>query len=127
MGLKGGLRINKVDFKALNNKLNKIQEFPKEAKAILRHEANQAVGKMKRDAPVDTGRLRREITATRVSGDDIVIESIAIDPKTGEDYATIQEFGGRNIRPQPYFYHNIRVMLSELHKRLKYNLQKLTK
>ena len=27
----------------------------------LTHEANNTVGKMRRDAPVDTGRLRREI------------------------------------------------------------------
>lgn len=78
----------------------------------MEHAAKNAVGRMKQDAPVDTGRLRREVEY-KVTNDDIIITSEAIDPETKVDYAPIQEHG-LGVPPQPYFFKNIRWMTTKL-------------
>ncbi len=62
---------------------------------------------MDRDAPEDTGRLKRHIDYTATE-DNLIFESEAIDPITGRDYAPAQEYGGRHFSAQPYFHKNIR-------------------
>ena len=62
---------------------------------------------MRQQAPVDTGRLRSNIEAQTTLFNTVEVESVAIDPETGEDYAYVQEHGSRHVRAQPYFNKNI--------------------
>ena len=106
------------DLKRLQQKVKELSDFSeKELILSLRHAADNAVGRMKQKAPVLTGRLRREIEYTKERRA-LTLTSEAIDPDTKIDYAPIQEHGGRNINPQPYFYQNIRLMIHSLTKDL---------
>ncbi len=128
MALKVSIQSNQADLKSIKKKLEELKEFGKhEVKKILTHEAKQTVGRMKKAAPVDTGRLRRNIEQT-IYRDDIVIESEAIDPQTGKDYAVIQEYGlSKFIKYTPYFRKNVRGLITNLNRRLKRRLKELTK
>ena len=126
-GLRASIQLNKQDLKNLKRKIKMLQDFSqKEVDLSLRHAGKNATGRMKRQAPVDTGRLRREIEYI-TTRDDLIIESTAIDPVTGEDYSVIQEFGGRFIKAQPYFFKNVRLMISSLTKDLKRKLRLIAK
>ena len=127
MALRAGIRANKSDLKALKKKIKELNQFTWEGKKILLHEAERTAARIKRDAPVDTGRLRREVDVEKVTNDDIIITSVAIDPESRVDYAPFQEYGTRKIRPRPYFYRNIRLMIKDLHKRLSIKLEKLAR
>ena len=117
---KVGIRINKADLKHLIGKIDELENISKtDLKRSLNHIGKNTVGRMKRDAPVDTGRLRREVTYRVPSNRDIVLESKAIDPKTGVDYAPAQEYGLHGLRPQPYFRHNARLGFRRLYEDLK--------
>lgn len=123
MALRSSIQLNKQDLKNLKKKIKQLKDFSqKEVDLSLKHAAKNAVGRMKKDAPVDTGRLRREIEYI-TTRDDLIVESTAIDPDTGEDYSVVQEFGGRFIKAQPYFFKNIRLMISSLTKDLKRKLK----
>lgn len=95
--------------KEVRDSIKKIREFLDEAKRIEKHLAEQTVGRAKKNATemkaVDTGRLRRNIEYKK-TGDGFAIESEAIDPKTGKDYAPEVHFGlavrGKNSVPRPY-------------------------
>ena len=114
---------------AMDYIIDKAKEFPKEVQKLLKHEATQAVGRMKQDAPVDTGRLRRGIKVGAQSGaglgisEAVTITSKAIDPDTHVDYASDQEFGTRYIPAHPYFFKNVRLMRKKITKRAKRLLQ----
>ncbi len=125
MALRFNTQVNQADLKNLNGKLKQLSEFSKkESRLSLDHAARNTVGRMKQNAPVDTGRLRREVDYELV-GDGVTIHSEAIDPDTGIDYAPIQEYGGpRNNPPaQPYFRPNIIKFISELIKDLNRKLK----
>ena len=103
--------------------IKRAKEYPKEVQKLLKHEATQAVGRMKKDAPVDTGRLRRGIKVGAQAGaglgikEAVTITSKAIDPDTNADYAADQEFGSRYIPAHPYFFKNVRLMRKKITKR----------
>ena len=81
------------------------------------------VEKMRRDAPEDTGLLKRNIEF-EVDDGNLIIESTAEDPDTGQDYAWKQEFGTRFLPAQPYFYKNIRGhLIPQLVKKIKSKLK----
>lgn len=97
----------------MHKKMNELKAVSnKELVRSMEHVAKNTVGRMKQDAPVDTGRLRREVEY-KVTNDDIIVTSEAFDPETGVDYAPIQEHG-LGVPPQPYFYKNIRWMTTKL-------------
>ena len=104
--LKSGIQFRQTDLKNLQSKIAKMQAYPEESERILRHEAGRAIGKMKRDAPVDTGHLRREVKLKTATPEEVIITSIAIDPVTKRDYAPLHEYGVYPYREQPYFRHN---------------------
>ena len=120
--LRAGIKLNKTDLRNLQNKIAALEAFPKTANKILKHEADQAVGRMKRDSPYKTGRLRREIEVKSQTADDILITSEAIDPKTGVDYAPVREYGLDGYPAQPYFRHNIDLMYVKLRDRIRRKL-----
>ena len=120
--LRAGIKLNKTDLKNLQNKISALSAFPGTANQIMKHEAEQAVGRMKRDSPFKTGRLRREIEVKSQTVDDILITSEAIDPKTGVDYAPIREYGLDGYAAQPYFRHNIDLMYVKLGNRIRKKL-----
>ena len=125
MALISGIKINKTDLKHLNNKLKDLGSFSdREVDKSMAHSAKQAVGWMRRDAPVDTGRLRREIDY-RQSTYNVTLFSEAIDPETRIDYAPTQEFGAGRIPAHPYFYKNVRRFFVYLHKDLKRRLHNI--
>ena len=92
----------------------------------LKHEARNAIGKMKRDAPVDTGRLRREIKYDQ-KFHDVTFTSKAIDPDTGKDYAPDQEYGTRYIKAHPYFNRNVRLFFDKVRKDIRRKIKNITK
>ena len=117
MGLKSGIFISPISAKHLKKKLASLETVPKELQKILEHEASQAVGRMKQDAPVDTGRLRRKIEADVRPDNEVIIESSAVDPRTGVDYAPLQEYG-IGVPERKYFRHNIDLFRLKLKARL---------
>ena len=127
VGLKAGIQINKGDLKNLRNKIASLANFPGTANDILRHEGTQAVGRIKRDSPFDTGRLRRAVELKVQTSDEIIIESEAIDPKTGIDYAPVREYGLDGHPPQPYFRHNIDLMFTKLRARISRKLEEISR
>ena len=128
MALKTGIRINQGDLKNLKDKIDKLRDYPKEVFRIATHEANNAVGRMKQDAPVDTGRLRREIETYALFGaKEIIIKAEAIDPRTGVDYAPIREYGLDGHRVQPFFRHNADVFFTRLRQRLDRTIKQIFK
>ena len=118
MGLRAGIKLNQADLRNLNHKIAALSAFPGTANQILKHESEQAVGRMKKDSPYKTGRLRREIHVALQSADDVIIKSSAIDPRTGVDYAPIREYGLDGYAAQPYFRHNIDLMFMKLRSRI---------
>ena len=116
--LKEGFEVNERDFKALKSKMDELRDLDETiAPNIMKRVGEEIAEEMWRYAPVDTGRLRREISFK--SGDDWVTwESEAIDPQTKRDYAPLQEFGTRFFRAHPYFYPSLRGAIPELNHRL---------
>ena len=107
-----------MELKNLKKKFNLLHKYSFDGvEKTIQHVASQAVSRMRKAAPFDTGRLRREIDYT-TAHQNLVIHSEAFDPETGEDYAPLQEFGSRRrgIRAQPFFYRNIRWMFDALYK-----------
>lgn len=118
MSLSITININQADLKRVKMKLKALRNFSKdELKKSLTHFAAQTTGRVKRRAPVDTGRLRREVTGKVSNGNMANFTSIAIDPETREDYAPIQE------HEQPYFFSTIRMgtrkLVEDLTRKLK--------
>lgn len=97
--------LNPAD-KAKFQRTNKLlQGFPLVVEAEIRRQGKKSVREVKRDAPVDTGLLRRSVSIKEralllIRQFIITSEAIAED---GTDYAPIQEYGGRFTAPQPYF------------------------
>ena len=85
----------------------------------LKDGSTDAVRAMKRDAPEDTGRLKRKIGSKPTGGGvvgkyGVEVSAKAIDDHNGVDYAPFQEHGTRFIEPTPFFYKNIRGNLDNL-------------
>ena len=99
--------------------LKKLGATDADFKKALRIETRNAVARMERAAPVDTGRLRRNIES-EITPKGAIIQSEAIDPKTKVDYAPIQELpnGTLPIRTTPYFWRNVRQMQRKLFGRM---------
>lgn len=127
MALRFGIEANKADLANLKKKIEELKKFPGAVHKVLKHSASQAVGRMKQQSPVDTGRLRREIEYNADQKGVVYIEAVAIDPETKKDYAPEQEYGGRYFPAQPFFYNNIRLMISKLFKEITISLSKLSK
>ena len=104
---KPGFSLNRDDYVRLTKAMDRLAEFPEEAKKETRHIGEQTVGRAKKNATnmgaVDTGRLRRGIEWRPSSnGTGVTIESSAIDPQTGRDYAaTVHEGLGRGKNSTP--------------------------
>lgn len=101
---KASLSLNEADFKNLGYIVRELKKFDVDASKVMYNEAKNTVEKIKRDAPVDTGRLRSNVEAQLTTLGSVEITSEAYDPETGEDYAVIQEFGSRFLPAQPYFF-----------------------
>ena len=126
MALKAGIEVNKVDIRKLHKKISALEKYPKGMDKIIKHEAENAVGRMKKEAPVDTGRLRREIEVEPLNKKTVLISSVAIDPRTGIDYAPIREYGLDGNVVQPYFRRNIDLLRIRLQERVVRLLKELT-
>ena len=112
------IELSKKDLSKLKNKFNELHKYSLDSvENSIKHVAAQAVGRMKKEAPVATGRLRREI-GYELANKRVTIFSEAIDPETRIDYAPLQEYGSRklNIPPHPFFYRNIRWFYNALYK-----------
>ena len=108
------IEVNKIDLKRLNSLFNELRAIDGDADQVINVEAKNTVRRMERQAPVDTGRLKREIHFVHTGVGSVEFESEAIDPDTGVDYAPAQEFGTRFFKAQPYFFHNIRLFRRDL-------------
>ena len=116
------LGINSQDKVRLDLIFKRLKRFStEEVKASLNHIADNTEGRMRQLAPVDTGRLRREILV-KVISEAIFFQSEAIDPETKADYAPLQEYGTRHWPAQPYFYPAIRwghfALVKDLNRRM---------
>lgn len=106
---------DQASHKRLVRKLRDLGAVDGDFIKAMKIEGNNAVQRMERAAPVDTGRLRRNIEM-EVHSKGIEIESRAVDPRTRVDYAPIQELppGTLGIRTTPYFWRNVRQMHRKL-------------
>ena len=106
--------------KKLLAKFEELKRLGGDADKVLNTTSKNTVNKMKREAPYDTGRLRRNIDFEHTGPGRLYIHSEAIDPEDPRkiDYAPIQEYG-RGVRAQPYFRKNLRWMRKELFNALK--------
>ena len=122
MALKWSIQLNRSQLASLQSKMKQLGSLEaSELSKAMAHAGTQTVGRMKQLAPVDTGRLRRNIEQ-EVRSDNIVFRSEAIDPKTRRDYAYVQEYG-IGVPPRPYFNKTIRnffipKFISELRRRI---------
>lgn len=92
MALGVTLNTNVADLRRVKQQLRSLEKFSKdELELSLTHFTSQTGAKIKQKAPVDTGRLRREVVGEVVQRNIANFTSIAIDPQTGEDYAPLQE------------------------------------
>lgn len=118
------INVNKKDLRALNAKLRQIKVgSEKDAEKALNWFLLSAKNDIKRDAPVDTGNLRKSIKGQKLGKLSGVVESIALG-EDNFDYAPVQEYGSVFRSPKPYFYPNIRrnfkramVMLRQLNRK----------
>ena len=104
--LKAGFNASQV--RSLQTRLKNLKSAagPAEVSRVLHHHGKNVVGRIKAKAPVDTGRLRREVEYT-VSKERLEVTSRAIDPDTGFDYAYIQNWGSSAARiPATYYFTN---------------------
>ena len=99
--------IDAKDLQKLNETIDVLKLFDEDVVRRINNQTDIAVRNMIREAPVDTGRLQRQIVSERISDNSVIIFSEAIDPDTGVDYAPIQDQGGRHNRPTYYFTRNI--------------------
>ena len=105
--LTGSISLDARSRRKLNDLIKFSATFGFSVDKVMDSNARNTLAKMKKDAPVDTGRLRRNITAQYAIDNKVDFSSEAIDPETKEDYAPKQEFGTRFLPAQPYFYKNI--------------------
>ena len=124
--LKARIFANKLDQKNLVKKIRSLEDYPDEVRKVLIIEARNTVSRMRKDAPFDTGRLRREIEAIVRKDNEVVVSSEAIDPQTGIDYAPIREYGLDGYKEQPYFRHNRDIFFTRLRQRLTRLLKQIT-
>lgn len=107
------LEVNKADLTRLKRKMKQLEDLvggKKQLQASLNHIGSQAVGRMKRDARVDTGRLRRNVKKN-TKRRSLVITSNAYDPNTGRNYAPLYR--------DEYFDPNVRWTIENLFKDLR--------
>ena len=102
------IEVNQKDLKRLRNKLDNFEYFTKTGiQDIVYRNANLVVNEMKREVPVDTGTLKRNIEADRINRG-VQISSEAIRPGNNYNYAPyIDEYGGRFSRGIFYFTNGI--------------------
>ena len=116
---------SEADFAALYKKMDELKAVGgRGATGIIERQVKNTVGRMKKDAPVDTGNLRSRIDYEK-AGKVFTIESEARDPETGINYAPIQEFGAPGIRNTPFFYGNIRLFIRDTHRALGAAIRKI--
>ena len=118
-----------MDLKNLKRKLRDLNKLSFDGvEKSAKHNADRALARMKKDAPYDTGRLKRNIDYRYIDKfleDDVIFTSTAIDPDDGKDYAPVQEFGSRYIPAHPYFYKNIRKFFGDLNEDLKRKIKNI--
>ena len=106
--LTGTISLDPRSHKRLTDMVRLSEKLGANLNTLMDAEAKKTLVKMKKDAPYDTGRLRRNITGQLTTDQRVDFISEAIDPETKDDYAPVQEFGTRFQRAQPYFYKNIK-------------------
>ena len=127
MALKSGIQISPVSKKHLKKKIDALSEFPYELNKIMKDEGKITVLQMRQDAPEDTGRLKRNIGyEVLFGGKEVILESTAIDPLTGRDYAPLQEYG-IGVPKRPYFRKNVDIFFSRLKQRIDRTLKRLNR
>ena len=110
------IEVNQSDLKRLNDITSHLKKIGSNPDAIIRGAvettADIAERNAKRMGAYDTGRLAHNITVDK-SSKGFIIESIAIDPDTGQNYAPIVHNGlgtGRNSRARPYLFEAVRTL-----------------
>ncbi len=124
--MKNEFRLNKKDMIALNSKLEKLYKIDKkEASKSIRLFALKSEGDIVRDAPADTGNLRKQVHI-KINKKEALVESIALG-EDNFDYAVVQEFGSRFRKPKPYFYPNIyrnlKLLTNRINRKIKESLK----
>ena len=125
--VRASIELDKSSLANIDKMLAQLEELGGDTANIINVEAKNTVRRMERDAPIDTGRLSRNIEFHQTDKHSVEIESEAIDPETGVDYAPIQEFGLGNGRNTPYFFKNIRRMKSNIIRRVNRRITKILK
>ena len=110
----------KYEIKIKESDLNELKKKIRDLKAIderglsgaLKKAAKTAVNNAKRNAPVDTGKLRDNI------GYDMIAQEKRVDVFSNANYSGYVEFGTRSQSAQPYFVPAIRLAVRNLKKDL---------
>ena len=124
--VQGGITLNPKDYDRVMDLTEYMgKHFGVDVRTIIANQVESTVQRMKRDAPVDTGHLRTEITADSLGGDELEIRSIAIDEDTGVDYAPRQEFG-IGVPKQPYFFKHLRRFAANVEYNIRAEFRRLT-
>lgn len=75
-----------------------IVAVPTASRAVVQHEGQEMVGRMRDEAPVRTGELRADI-GLRTTAD-------GVEAGSSVDQGFYQEFGTVDMAPQPWAFHN---------------------
>ena len=98
---------------ALRSKIRQLQEVDKVGlSGALKKAAKTAVNNAKRNAPVDTGKLRDNI------GYEMKLEKKRVDVFSNAEYSGYVEFGTSKQEQQPYFRPAVRLAIRNLKKDL---------
>lgn len=115
MALSKVLSLNASDDQHFKDKMRMVQGAGVHIDKILKNTGNDTVRYTKKQVDlydaVDTGRLKRNVKLAPTIFGQSILESEAIDPTTGKDYAPTVNDGlgvGRNSVARPYFDNGVR-------------------
>lgn len=120
------IELDANDRKRFDETIDKIEAL---ADGVLQEELEDMtidmLGRMVKEAPVDTGNLRQNIDF-QATEDGVTVTSVAL-TNNNQDYAPYQEYGTRFQPAQPYFWHNVRKGVRDLNERVLTRLKNITK
>lgn len=107
------IKIKESDLSSLRSKIRDLKAIDERGlSGALKKAAKTAVNNAKRNAPVDTGKLRDNI------GYEMVLEHKRVEVFSNAEYSGYVEFGTRRQKQKPYFRPAIRLAMRNLQKDL---------
>lgn len=117
--LKSGIQIEDKSFARIATRVKNLENLAskEELGTLFEDVAKDTVFRMRKDVRKDTKKLKNSIEYSKKK-DGVEFTASAVDPDTGEDYASLQDTGGRHFAHTPYFKKNILIFIATIQYRL---------